>query len=121
MNKTLTSGLIAMTALLLAGSIWFPNEAIMWLASTTLFTNIVRGILIAVLLVILFTNPPRSPYIRGLFSLSSIILFSLVMIQLQSSVFIFDMMMFSLASVIFAIEALEYNPEEGFEPSVSNA
>lgn len=111
MNKVLTAGLILMTALLLTGSIVFPDHASMWLASTSLSINIVRVLMIAVLLVLLFTNPPRSYTLRAMFGMAAGVVFTVFFGMLaNSTMYILDMMVFAQASVILGLEALEFNP-----------
>lgn len=93
---------------MLFSGLYQPDAPLMWLASTSSNYAYMRVALIAVLLTLLVTNPPRSGYSRvflGAFSaalgLSTIILSSWYAIDLL------DAVVFVEVAIIFMIEALE--------------
>lgn len=99
--------IIFMSALLVSG-IYDPSSPLMWLASTAPLYAYIRGAIIAVLIVLLVTNPPRSKEFR-----LSVGIFSAVLLCL-SLYFTFNFQMgmtdgFSLmeVAIVCGIEALE--------------
>lgn len=80
----------------------------MWFASTSVHYQIIRGILIASLLVVLFSHPPRALYFRwfiGGLSLGLIII--AIASVLTYSMNLLDMIVFIETAIILGVEALE--------------
>lgn len=111
MSKGLTAGLILMIAILMLGSGLFPNNSSMWLAAVDMQANLIRAGLVAVLLTVLFTDPPRSKALRALFAVSAVGMLGWLGLQLAwYSTLVLDLMVFLQAAIIFALEALEPRP-----------
>lgn len=73
----------------------------------------VRLAIIGVLLLLLFTNVPRSIATRGFVAVSAVLLMTLNLSLLADyQIQLFDAMLFAAVSIIFAIEALELEPRK---------
>lgn len=108
MSRVLIFSTILMTAALLVGAIFFPTNPIMWLGSTSADFVTVRAILIVLLTILLFTDPPRNILLRVVLGLSSVALFTWVSMEIYTySILVLDVGIFILAGIILAIEALE--------------
>ncbi len=108
MSRVLIFSTILMTTALLVGAIFFPTNPIMWLGSTSADFVTVRAILIVLLIILLFTDPPRNILLRVVLGLSSIALLSWVSLEIYTySILVLDVGIFMLAGIILAIEALE--------------
>lgn len=108
MKKSLIVGTILLTASLLVGGIWFPNIPLMWLAGTSLDFTIVRIASIAILAVLLFSNPPRALYVRYIIGASGVLLAALTVgFLLTFHINLVDAIVFGEIATILGIEALE--------------
>lgn len=111
--KNLIVGTTALLVLmLLIGGIFYPNSLEMQLASTSLVYTIIRVAIIALLLIVLFTNPPRSEALRSVLGA-----WALLLAALSSSILVsyqiefFDAIVFMQVAIILGIEALEFTPD----------
>lgn len=67
-----------------------------------------RMIAVALLVVLLVKNPPRSPAIRGLLAVGSAVLVSALIYQFMTSqIYLVDTFVFLELAIIFCIESLE--------------
>lgn len=114
MQKFLTLCTLFMTILLLLGGLFYKDNVVMWLASTSEFYVVLRGCLAAVLLSLLISNPPRSLHARIFYGFLAVTISSvslgLTYINIMS---FFDTFVFLSASVLFAIASLEVNTDKG--------
>ncbi|MDN5275419.1 MAG: hypothetical protein JWN33_68 [Candidatus Saccharibacteria bacterium] len=116
MTKFLLVGTIILLALLFVGGIFSPSSPLMWLASSDLLFAFIRAALIAVLTVLIVTNPPRSMMFRVIIGMFSIVLGGLTVVFAQLyTIGIVDAVAFLLVSLASAVEALEMNVED-FKP-----
>ncbi len=97
--------------LLIVGSRLVPDSAPMWLASTDLSMNLLRGMLAGMMLGLLFTEPPRRLLFRGALGALGILLAIMATVPLlQGSIHIVDVLLFAQASVCFLLAAIEAEP-----------
>jgi len=108
MKKLLLLATIAfMTALLFSG-IYAPNSPLMWLASTDPGYAYIRAGIIAVLIVLFATNPPRSLHFRASLGVFSAALFGMaVYMTWNFTMPLVDGLAFIEVAAVCAIEALE--------------
>lgn len=112
MKKMLIVATMLFTASLMIGSVYFPDTPFMWFAGTSLNLELLRALLIALLTVLLFSNPPRALYIRYTIGMVAIILPLIVTtLAVQYHLHIIDALVFMEVAVIFGLEALETNPD----------
>ncbi len=96
------------TTLLFIGGLYFPNDPVMWIASTTTQYESLRGVLIALLLVLLFSHPPRALLFRWFIgALAAGLLLATISSLLSYSMKLLDAVVFVEIAIIFGIEALE--------------
>jgi hypothetical protein len=115
MQKLLIVGSTIMAAILLVGGLYFPNEFIMWMASTSLTFAVTRGVIILALLGLLFTHPPRKVWFRMLLAIAAVSQISWALAEINSgSIHILDAMLLLNTGIIFAIAALELQPVNKF-------
>jgi len=112
MKETLIIGTMLFTAVLLFGGIYFPNSPLMWLASTSLWFEIIRAGLIVMLGILLFSKPPRALYLRCAFGAIALVLgIVTVMFLVTYKINLIDAVVFIEIAVIFCLEALEATEE----------
>lgn len=122
MQKFLATGLIIILLALIVGSFAIPNAPIMWFASTTTTYTIMRFMLIAALIILIFTEPPRSHSIRAGLGGMSITLALWTLAEIYSNhLHMWDFMAFLLAAVILALESLEREPNPDVLPRHAKA
>jgi hypothetical protein len=115
MQKLLIVGSTIMAAILLVGGLYFPNEFIMWMASTSLTFAVTRGVIILALLGLLFTHPPRKAWFRMFLAILAVGQISWALAEINSaSIHILDAMLLLNTGIIFAIAALELQPVNKF-------
>lgn len=108
MKRTLIIGTLLLTTTLLIGAVYYPDSPLMWLAGTTLRFEIARGIVLAALIAILVTTPPRAVYFRYMLGAASLILgVGSIVMMFQYTLPIIDAIVFFESAIILAIEALE--------------
>jgi hypothetical protein len=108
MTRLTYFGSFLIAAALVIGSIFFSDNFVMTFASTSVGINVARGILIALMLGLMLSEPPRSAAFRALLSMASVCFvlwaFNYAM---RGSVAIADSILFIHAAVSFGIAALE--------------
>lgn len=108
MKKLLIVGTILLTGALLVSGVFYPDYPLMWLASTSADYSVVRGVLIAILAVLLFSNPPRAVYFRiFLAACAGVLGIATIGLLLTYNMNLIDAIVFMEIAIIFAIEALE--------------
>jgi len=111
MDKTVYVGSLLIALMLILGSVLFPSSAVMWLASTSELMDIARGIMVALMLGLIFTNPPRSARFRLLLGTVSFAFGVWGLRQLfNGSVHIIDAMLLLETSVAFCLASIEAEP-----------
>lgn len=111
MDKTVYAGLILISSILIAGSLWLPEHAGMWLASTSFVMNLARVVLIALMFGLLMTDPPRRRDFRLLLGMTAAVFAAWALGRVWSgSVQVMDALLFLQAAVAFGIAALEVQP-----------
>jgi hypothetical protein len=99
--------------LLLVLGIVAPDTPAMWLASTTPQFAVIRAVLIAALIGLLVTNPPRNVYLRGLVGIISVSLVSWCLnATYNNEMGIVDTMSLLQASVAAGLTVLELDTKE---------
>jgi len=112
MKKVLIVATILFTTALMVCGTFYPNNPLMWLAGTTMPFEATRAVLVVLLLVLLFSHPPRALYVRYTIGAVSLMLFVGVAVLVENfQINLIDMIDLLEIAVIFAIEALE-SPRE---------
>jgi hypothetical protein len=113
MDKAVYGGGALIALALIAGSIFIPNSFVMVLASTSLVSDIARVIMVALMVALIVTNPPRSEVFRSALAVAS---FSFAYYALahafSGTIQLADSVLYLQAAIAFAIEALEINVVE---------
>jgi hypothetical protein len=113
MNRLIFGGSLASALFLIIGTYVFPSSDMMWLASTSLAYTVVRCAMVAVLLVVLFTDPPRKIAVRLLMGAAAATLVGWGSALIASdSMHVLDVVLFLEVGFAFGLEALELNEEE---------
>lgn len=112
MKKMLIGGTIILTTALLVTGLTNPGNPLMWLASTSIQYELIRAVLIGILVVLLFTNPPRALYFRAFLGVGAACLgVGTIVLLATYEMNLIDAVVFSEIAIIFAIEALEVSEE----------
>jgi hypothetical protein len=102
---------ILVSAMLFDG-LYQKDSPLMWLASTDVNYAYMRVALIAVLIALFVSSPPRSVNFRLFLAVFAAALFgSTVWLSATYEINALDAIIFTEISIIFMIEALEANPE----------
>lgn len=108
MKRTLIIGTLLLTTALFIGAVYYPASPLMWLAGTTLKFEIARGIVMAALIAILVTTPPRAVWFRYVLGATSLVLgVGSIIMMFQYTLPIVDTVVFIESAIILGIEALE--------------
>lgn len=98
---------LGLTLLMIVG-MTDPNNPIMWMASTSESFTYLRGFLVAVLLGLLFTQPPRNVIFRGFVGLVSLIVASWALsLTYNNNIQLLDTMSLLLVCVSAGLTVLE--------------
>lgn len=99
-----------------------PNASAVWLASPAQSFDILRVAVMTVLLVLMFTNPPRNVILRTAIGISAIALTGWSgFMAYEGAIQILDGMILLAAGVASLIAVLEFEPEDAFaKPIVSH-
>jgi hypothetical protein len=110
MKKIIVFGTILLIVALLTGGLYFPDYPLMWMASTSTQSEVIRLGLIAILTVLLFSNPPRAAYFRLLLAIGAVILGIITIFMVFNyQMNLIDALVFIEVAVILSVEALETN------------
>jgi hypothetical protein len=113
MEKAVYGGGALIALALIAGSMFIPTSFIMVLASTSLVANIARAIVVALMVALIVTNPPRSLIFRRVLAAASFGFgYWALMHTLSGTIQLADSVLYLVAAISFAIEALEVNVVE---------
>jgi hypothetical protein len=113
MSKLVLALTLLGISILLVFGLVDPNNPVMWLASTSANFTLLRLALIATLIALLVTNPPRNLYLRafvGAFSLT-LALWS-ISATYQNQMKFLDSMAILQVSIVSALAVLERRIEE---------
>jgi hypothetical protein len=108
MTRLTYFGSFLIAAALVGGSLLFSGSFVMTFASTSIGINIARIILMALMLALMLSEPPRSAAFRALLSMASacFVLWAFNY-AMRGSVAIADSILFLHAALSFGIAALE--------------
>jgi hypothetical protein len=113
MKHLIIAGTIALVAGMLVGPHVNSDALFAELWSSTLEYDIVRVILIATLLGLVFSKPPRSTSFRALLGvMAGILVASAAAMLLQYQMKLLDVVVFVQVAIIFLIEAAETSPHD---------
>jgi hypothetical protein len=113
MKKLLIITTMLIVLAMLFDGMFYKDAPLMWLASTSLNYAYMRIALLAVLLTLLVTSPPRSQYFRiFLAGFASALCLSTVWLSYWYAINLLDAVIFIEVAIIFMIEALESSPEK---------
>ncbi|MBL8160287.1 hypothetical protein JNJ66_07585 [Candidatus Saccharibacteria bacterium] len=99
---------LVITAAMLISGVFFPDSPLMWLGSTAPEYAGLRGGIIAMLIVLLCTKPPRALWLRSLLLAVAVALAGASLVQAMNyQLQLFDAALFIEVAIILAIEALE--------------
>ena len=91
----------------------YPTSSVLWLTSTSTPYNYSRLVIMAVLLFMLFTTPPRNTLLRWTIGYGSIALASWSILNTyNNNIQLLDGMTYLLAAISTGTAALEYFPEQ---------
>lgn len=108
MNKAVYVGGVLIALALMAGSIWAPSSLEMTFVSSSLAAVIGRGIIVTLMAVLIFTNPPRSQVVRRLLFMASIgFAYWAIANALSGTIHLVDSFLYLQVAVALAVEALE--------------
>lgn len=108
MKKLLIVGTILLTGTLLVSGTYFPDFPLLWMAGNSIVIELVRATMIVILSVLLFSNPPRSLYLRySIGAISLLLCATTAALMLHYKISPVDAVLFLEIAVIFGIEALE--------------
>jgi hypothetical protein len=113
MKKLLIITTMLIVLAMLFDGMFYKDAPLMWLASTSLNYAYMRIALLAVLLTLLVTSPPRSQYFRiFLAGFASALCLSTLWLSYWYAINLLDAVIFIEVAIIFMIEALESGPEK---------
>jgi hypothetical protein len=113
MDRTLYGATLVIALLLIAGSQFIPNSMFMWFASTSLWMDLVRGLIGLLMLGLLITSPPRKLVFRWALGLMGVLASGVAVgLFLDNSIHALDILLCIQAAVAFGVAALELMPEE---------
>ena len=113
MGKTIMFLIFVGLAILLVGGLVSPTAPALWLASTAQGYMYLRIGLLALLAILLLTNPPRNVYFRAFVGILAVTLGAWsIEATYQNHMQFLDTLSILGASVTMAIVALEYQPDE---------
>ncbi len=120
MDRTVYVGAIASCLFLMIGSVFFPNGAGMWLASSSLSMNITRIILVLLFFGLMTTAPPRTRVFRMVLGVTSLGLVAwAINWALSGTMNLIDSVVFLEAAAVFGLAATELTgPNELSEKSL---
>lgn len=108
MKKLLIAALIFLLGAMFIDGLYHKDAPLMWLASTSVEYAYIRVALIAALLTLLFSSPPRSAAFRTfLMAFAGVIGLSTVLMSIFYAVPLLDAVVFIEVAIILMIEALE--------------
>lgn len=117
MKNLIVGATALLVLLLLIGGVFFPNTLEMRLADTSSAYALIRVTILALLITILVTNPPRSRALRAVLGAWAVLLAALASsVVVSYSVELFDAIVFLQVAVILGIEALEITPAPAAKP-----
>lgn len=107
-NKLLIGSVLVFVVALMLGGIYYPNSLLMSLADPSMSYVALRAVIVALLIVLLVTRPPRTYTVRMLIGIGSVVLAALSFGALFSyEVRLLDAAVFLEVAIIFALESLE--------------
>lgn len=108
MDKAVYAGGALIAVALILGSMLIPGSFVMTLASTSTLMNVMRFVIIALMIGLIVTNPPRSRKFRAILAITSVTLLYMAAARaLSGTIQVADSVLFLQAGISFAIEALE--------------
>jgi hypothetical protein len=108
MQKFMQACTLAFLAFLTLGQIYFPMSPIMMLTSNATAVLALRAVIVLGALILTFTRPPRTHYMRFMLSLSACALIGWAGYQTwEDNLEILDGLVFLVAGVSFGLAALE--------------
>jgi len=108
MQKFMQACTLAFLAFLTIGQIYFPNSPLMMLTSNTTLVLGLRAVIVTGVLILTFTRPPRTHYMRLVLGVSASLLLGWAGYQTyQDNLEILDGLVFLTAGISFGLAALE--------------
>lgn len=108
MKKTLIAATILLTISLMVCGIYYPTFPVMLFAGGSLSLEITRGVLVVLLSILLFSNPPRALLLRyGIGMAGVALMLANGILLFNYNINILDAILFLEVGVIFVIESLE--------------
>lgn len=108
-------------AILLVGSLLFPNSSAFWLANTSPGFAVIRFMLLVALGLLLATNPPRNIYLRlGIGAFAGAAGLWAIVATYTNAMQLLDTLSVLAASISSGIAVLEYIPDEDEESTVKS-
>lgn len=118
MKKILITATLLLITTLFVGGIYYQDNPLMWLASTTNEFAYLRGAIIFTLVVLVISNPPRGLFFRASMMTLSAFIGVVVFTQLdQYQIQIVDAIVMCEVAILLAIEGLELSEEKSVAPA----
>ena len=112
-SKTLIAITFLLVATLLVGGVYFASSPLMWFAATGNEYHVIRGVILALLVALFLSRPPRSLFFRALLGMSAALVLSIPLVGvLTYQVGLVDAVVFIEVGIILGIEALEYQEKK---------
>lgn len=108
MKRIIIAGTVALLIATVIGTGIIKDEILQAFASSDVFSQLIRVVLIGLLTVLLITNPPRSLHFRtGLGIASALLTLGVAVMLSQYGMALLDALVFVEVAIIFALEAFE--------------
>lgn len=113
MTKAIITGTLFSSLFLNFAAYFAPMYPVTWFASVSPEFALLRGVLAALLVGLLLTNPPRKIYFRAILGLAAVITLAIASVfMVQFKIAIFDFLLLMLVSTIFVLTAIEPDADE---------
>lgn len=116
-SKMLISWTLVLVGVLLIGGLYFENSLLMAFAGSGAAYTALRVVIIALLIGLLITNPPRTHLFRTMLGVWAIALATVAgQLLLTYQLHLLDAILFIEVAIIFGIEALEMGVSKSGKP-----
>ena len=116
-SKTLIGLTLVFVTTLLVGGLMYPESLLMAFAGVGVTFTVLRIVMIALLVGLLLTNPPRSHMFRTMLGVWAVALaVTAGQLLMNYQIHMLDAILFIEVAIIFGAEALEMNPAKANKP-----
>ena len=116
-SKTLIGLTLVFVTTLLVSGLMYPESLLMAFAGVGVTFTVLRAVMIALLVGLLLTNPPRSHTFRTMLGVWAVALaVTAGQLLMNYQIHMLDAILFIEVAIIFGAEALEMNPAKANKP-----